>query len=85
MELAGNRTVPIEIGSKYTDTDWSQKLMTIREFVQRFVQRKNEKEEEGNGGDARQNKGYLAQHPLFDQVLAHDYFLGISWQSNGPG
>jgi lysine-specific demethylase 8 len=57
-ELAGNRTVPIEIGSKYTDTDWSQRLMTIKEFIKRFVQ----------VDDFDSTKGYLAQHPLFDQV-----------------
>jgi lysine-specific demethylase 8 len=53
--ISGQRTVPIEIGSKYTEEDWSQKLMTINEFIDRFIV--NE-----------QNTGYLAQHPLFDQV-----------------
>lgn len=31
------RTVPVEIGSRYTDDDWSQQLMTISEFIKRFV------------------------------------------------
>jgi lysine-specific demethylase 8 len=69
IRLAGKRTVPIEIGSKYSDADWSQKLMTIEEFIKRFILNdaasnagKNEKSEEKN------TKGYLAQHPLFDQV-----------------
>ena len=43
------------LGSKYTEEDWSQKLMTIDEFIDKFII--NEK-----------NTGYLAQHPLFDQV-----------------
>jgi lysine-specific demethylase 8 len=55
-ELAGNRTVPVELGSKYTDSDWSQKLMTIQDFIETFIV---------NQADS---KGYLAQHPLFDQV-----------------
>ena len=54
-QIAGKRTVPIEIGSKYNEEDWSQKLMTIGEFIERFIENK-------------QNTGYLAQHPLFDQV-----------------
>lgn len=55
-KVAGNRTVPIEIGSKYTEEDWSQSLMTVGEFIDKFVV-----------GDC-QTVGYLAQHQLFDQV-----------------
>ena len=58
LEKAGNRTVPIEIGSKYTDTNWSQKLMTIRDFINEFILIETNLE----------NRGYLAQHPLFNQV-----------------
>lgn len=60
LEKAGNRTVPIEIGSKYTDINWSQKLMTIKEFVDKFILIDSKVSGE--------NKGYLAQHPLFNQV-----------------
>ncbi|KRT86086.1 hypothetical protein AMK59_193, partial [Oryctes borbonicus] len=31
LNIAGNRTVPIEIGSQYSDENWSQKLMTLKE------------------------------------------------------
>ena len=55
MSVAGFRTVPIEIGSKYTDSNWSQKLMTINEFIDRFIEK--------NDGIA-----YLAQHELFKQI-----------------
>lgn len=55
LSISGKRTVPIEIGSKYTEADWSQKLMTLKEFIDKFII---------NG----QSLGYLAQHPLFDQV-----------------
>ncbi len=36
-KIAGPRTVPIELGSKYTDEEWSQELMTLSEFIDRFV------------------------------------------------
>lgn len=57
-KLAGNRTVPIEIGSNYTTDEWSQQLVKIRDFLQRqFANTDNEIE-------------YLAQHELFDQIPA---------------
>lgn len=55
-QVAGYRTVPVEIGSKYTEDTWSQKLMTIKEYVKRFF------------GQRATEVGYLAQHRLFDQV-----------------
>lgn len=57
QKIAGARTVPVEIGSRYTEEDWTQKLMTVNEFVEEFIT--NPKSE---------TKGYLAQHNLFDQV-----------------
>ena len=36
IKLAGDRTVPIELGSRYSDDDWTQKLMTIADFVQQY-------------------------------------------------
>ncbi|XP_011182789.2 bifunctional peptidase and arginyl-hydroxylase JMJD5 [Zeugodacus cucurbitae] len=57
-KLAGNRTVPIEIGANYTTEEWSQQLVKIRDFLQRqFTSYDNEIE-------------YLAQHELFDQIPA---------------
>nr|CAD7575089.1 unnamed protein product [Timema californicum] len=55
---AGPRTVPIELGDHYISPDWSQKLMTVSEFVDKHVLK------EGGGSEV----GYLAQHQLFDQV-----------------
>ena len=55
--VAGCRTVPIELGSKYTEESWSQKLMTIGEFIDKYVLCKTT-------GPV----GYLAQHQLFDQI-----------------
>lgn len=56
LKMAGNRTVPIEIGSQYDDENWSQKLMTLQDFIKTYFF--------GNS----EAVGYLAQHNLFDQV-----------------
>lgn len=56
LKLAGDRTVPIEIGSHYADENWSQKLMTLRDFIKEYFL---------SGGP---QIGYLAQHNLFEQV-----------------
>lgn len=58
MRVAGNRTVPIEIGSRYTEEDWSQSLVTFADFLRSHFSNKSEK------------IGYLAQHQLFEQVLS---------------
>jgi lysine-specific demethylase 8 len=55
--MAGERTVPVEIGSRYTDDGWTQKLMTIGEFIDNYMV-----------GSTGNEKGYLAQHNLLDQV-----------------
>lgn len=39
-QIAGSRTVPVELGSRYTDEDWSQKLMTLAEFIDAYVDTK---------------------------------------------
>lgn len=56
QEIAGCRTVPVEVGSRYTDEDWSQTLMTVDEFIQKFIL------------SEAKDVGYLAQHQLFDQI-----------------
>ncbi|XP_008839959.1 bifunctional peptidase and arginyl-hydroxylase JMJD5 isoform X2 [Nannospalax galili] len=55
-EIAGCRTVPVEVGSRYTDEDWSQTLMTVSEFIHKYIE------------SEAQDVGYLAQHQLFDQI-----------------
>ena len=54
--VAGNRTIPVEVGSSYLNEDWSQTLVTLSEFIQGFL------------CDGAEKTGYLAQHELFDQV-----------------
>ncbi len=50
----GHRSVPVEIGSRYTDPDWTQTIMTIEELIERF--------------DDDDRKVYLAQHQLLEQI-----------------
>ncbi|TMS15674.1 Lysine-specific demethylase 8 [Larimichthys crocea] len=55
--MAGCRTVPVEVGTRYTDEEWSQTLLTVNGFIDRYILNKD--------GAA---VGYLAQHQLFDQI-----------------
>ena len=32
-KIAGNRKTVVEVGKKYTDDDWKQKIMTFSEFL----------------------------------------------------
>ncbi|XP_048408587.1 lysine-specific demethylase 8 [Stegostoma tigrinum] len=57
-EIAGCRTVPVELGSRYTDEQWSQTLMTVNEFTEKYILDQVEQEP----------IGYLAQHQLFEQI-----------------
>uniref|UniRef100_A0A8C4UXQ0 JmjC domain-containing protein 5 n=1 Tax=Falco tinnunculus TaxID=100819 RepID=A0A8C4UXQ0_FALTI len=54
-QVAGCRTVPVELGARYTDEEWSQKLMTVSDFINQYIVNEN-------------SVGYLAQHQLFDQI-----------------
>lgn len=37
QEVAGCRTVPVEVGSRYTDEEWSQRLMTVNDFISKHI------------------------------------------------
>jgi len=52
--------VPVEIGSSYADAEWSQKLITLEEFINTRIIQENEK------------PTYLAQHQLFNQVYINE-------------
>lgn len=59
-----SRTIPIEIGSKYTDDTWTQKLVTFGEFLDTYIL-------DASLADAahpQQPTAYLAQHDLFAQI-----------------
>ncbi|XP_053132471.1 bifunctional peptidase and arginyl-hydroxylase JMJD5 isoform X2 [Hemicordylus capensis] len=63
-QVAGSRTVPVELGSRYTDEDWTQTLMTVEDFICQYIEDEN-------------HTGYLAQHPLFDQIPELKQDIGI--------
>ncbi|XP_058536884.1 bifunctional peptidase and arginyl-hydroxylase JMJD5 isoform X2 [Ochotona princeps] len=65
QEVAGCRTVPVEVGSRYTDDEWSQRLMTVNDFVSKHIVNK------------AKDVGYLAQHQLFDQIPELKQDIGI--------
>jgi lysine-specific demethylase 8 len=56
LKIAGDRTVPVEIGSHYADENWRQKLMTLKDFIKNYFLGESD------------SIGYLAQHNLFNQV-----------------
>ncbi|CAD7702672.1 unnamed protein product [Ostreobium quekettii] len=76
ISVAGHRTVPIEEGRHYLSDKWSQRLMTLSEFVEKYMHPSARIAwgTEGEAGDCADTRGYLAQHPLFDQIpaLLHD-------------
>ncbi|EME31676.1 transcription factor jumonji (jmjC) domain-containing protein [Galdieria sulphuraria] len=55
-QVAGNRLVPIEVGSSYMSEDWSQQLTKLGEFIDQYIIQTTSR------------IGYLAQHPLLEQV-----------------
>lgn len=73
VDIAGDRTVPIELGSSYLSSDASEKLMTLQEFIVSFIL--------GSDDDAPSSTssatGYLAQHALFEQIprFKEDFFI----------
>lgn len=56
LTLDGRRLVPVEIGSTYTDDNWTQRIMPFREYMHNHILA------------SRAEKGYLAQHDLLSQI-----------------
>ncbi|KAI9005876.1 hypothetical protein BC832DRAFT_531174 [Gaertneriomyces semiglobifer] len=60
--IAGpERIIPVELGSKYTDNGWTQRLMRFDEFLTAYVLTDLATEPD-------ERIGYLAQHDLFAQI-----------------
>lgn len=59
IQVAGERTVPIEIGSHYTNDDWAQDLVKLKDFIRRQF---------FDTASPNHRIEYLAQHNLFDQI-----------------
>ncbi|GIL96279.1 hypothetical protein Vretimale_2123 [Volvox reticuliferus] len=68
---AGCRTIPVEVGEHYLADGWGQQLMTLRDFLHRYllpgVQNPTQPQ---RAQQQAQPRGYLAQHPLFEQIPA---------------
>ena len=60
---AGHRTVPVELGSHYLDGEFDEKLMTLREYIEGYL----EDPAAPTAPDGRP-RAYLAQHQLFEQL-----------------
>ncbi|XP_022754290.1 lysine-specific demethylase JMJ30-like isoform X4 [Durio zibethinus] len=56
--VAGDRTVPVEVGKNYLCSEWKQELITFSQFLERV---------QSNGCRCKVPT-YLAQHQLFDQI-----------------
>ncbi|XP_015571245.1 lysine-specific demethylase JMJ30 isoform X1 [Ricinus communis] len=56
--VAGDRTVPVEVGKNYLCNDWKQELITFAQFLEKLQ----------SNDSSSDVPTYLAQHPLFDQV-----------------
>ncbi|KAF8982868.1 hypothetical protein BGZ46_000430 [Entomortierella lignicola] len=63
-----DRLVPIEIGSQYTDEQWTQKLVTMREFIEKYITLDHGEVQDSTKEKEERQVGYLAQHDLFDQI-----------------
>ncbi|KAK2641316.1 hypothetical protein Ddye_023079 [Dipteronia dyeriana] len=57
-KVAGDRTVPVEVGKNYLCQEWKQELITFSQFLERIQ----------SSGNSSSVPTYLAQHPLFDQI-----------------
>ncbi|KAI9226500.1 MAG: hypothetical protein DHS80DRAFT_32671 [Piptocephalis tieghemiana] len=68
--VAGLRTVPMEVGARYTDDQWTQKLVTFDSFLQDHWAPLSRRTPEATTEGA----WYLAQYDLVDQIprLAQD-------------
>ena len=66
QKVAGCRLVPVELGSKYTDQTWSQKLMTVDEFFENYVS--DSRRLDSDSAHHPKEVAYLAQHQLFNQI-----------------
>ena len=69
--VMAQRTVPIEIGKRYTDSDWGQKLLKFEEFLSKLT-------------DQNEEKVYLAQHPLLEQIPQLENDIIVPGKFNTP-
>lgn len=68
LNVCANRTVPVEIGSNYTNENWSQDLVKFEDFFRRQFLNDINTTADNNIDQSTSNVEYLAQHNLFDQI-----------------
>ncbi|XP_044470356.1 lysine-specific demethylase JMJ30-like isoform X2 [Mangifera indica] len=56
--VAGDSTVPVEVGKNYLCPEWKQELIPFSQFLEGIQ----------STGNSSNVPTYLAQHPLFDQI-----------------
>lgn len=66
--VAGNRTLPIEIGSSYLLPDWSQSMMTFTQFIDEYINPPSTHLQCNIDHNNNKKTGYLAQVRLFDLI-----------------
>ncbi|KAF0743332.1 hypothetical protein AaE_008548, partial [Aphanomyces astaci] len=73
-QVAGRRSVPVEIGSSYLEDNWSQTLMTLDAFIDQHILKPATSTPPPTTTSSSSNDaaapptGYLAQHALFEQI-----------------
>ncbi|XP_053991566.1 uncharacterized protein LOC128883342 isoform X2 [Hylaeus volcanicus] len=55
------RLVPVEIGSSYSDKKWTQRIMTIQDYIENFLM-------ETSPTNETESLGYIAQHAMLDHM-----------------
>ncbi|KAJ6111075.1 hypothetical protein N7486_003310 [Penicillium sp. IBT 16267x] len=65
--LNGKRLIPVEVGRSYTDEEWGQKIMEIREFSKIYLWHSH-KEGQSSIDQESEETGYMAQHDLMRQI-----------------
>lgn len=59
---------PCQVGRHYLAEGWGQQLMTLSDFIATHVQPRDCSKTDGPCNAASLQLGYLAQHPLFEQI-----------------
>ncbi len=56
------------MGTNYLAQDWKQELITLEEFIDKYILHSEEDSHDNNNNNNKTPIGYLAQTPLFDQI-----------------
>lgn len=82
LSRCAGRLVPVEIGRRYTDLDWGQRVMSFERFMREYIVQPHLRRLDSGApahpaDQADQPKGYCAQYELFDRIecLADDFYV----------